>query len=44
MAPAGNSGTGDNLCSDCSGSGQLGQRECPTCGGTGRVIEGVGGA
>jgi hypothetical protein len=44
MAPQGTAGTGDNVCPDCNGSGQVDGGTCPTCLGTGRVIEGVGGA
>jgi DnaJ-class molecular chaperone len=43
-APAGTPGTGEDLCPECSGKGQLGDgKECPNCGGTGKIIEGVGG-
>ena len=44
QAPPGTPGTGENLCRDCSGTGKLQGKPCPTCGGTGRVIEGIGGA
>jgi DnaJ-class molecular chaperone len=37
-------GTGENVCPDCKGSGRLDNAPCQTCGGTGKVIEGVGGA
>jgi DnaJ-class molecular chaperone len=42
-APAGTTGTGENICPDCRGTGRKGERACPTCDGTGKVIEGVGG-
>jgi DnaJ-class molecular chaperone len=44
QAPAGVEGTGENICRDCRGSGRRDDAPCPTCGGTGRVIEGIGGA
>lgn len=44
QAPEGTRGTGENLCPDCSGRGKRDGKECETCGGTGKVIEGVGGA
>lgn len=44
-APPGTEGTGENVCPDCSGSGQREDgSECPTCAGTGRVTEIIGGA
>ena len=43
-APPGTEGAGENLCSDCEGTGRRDDAPCPTCGGTGRVTEGVGGA
>ncbi|WP_294264505.1 hypothetical protein [uncultured Sphingomonas sp.] len=43
QAEPGTPGTGENLCPDCGGSGQVDGRDCPTCDGTGRVIEGIGG-
>jgi hypothetical protein len=44
MAPPGAPGTGENVCPDCDGSGQVDGGTCPTCMGTGQVIEGIGGA
>jgi DnaJ-class molecular chaperone len=44
QAPAGVEGTGENICRDCRGSGRRDDAPCTTCGGTGRVIEGIGGA
>ena len=43
MAPEGISGTGENICQQCGGTGEFEGRECPTCNGTGKVIEGIGG-
>lgn len=44
VAPAGTPGAGENLCPKCIGKGRVDGTACPTCGGTGKVIEGVGGA
>ncbi|CAA9539693.1 MAG: Chaperone protein DnaJ [uncultured Sphingosinicella sp.] len=43
-APPGTPGTGENLCRDCNGSGALNGAPCPTCDGTGKIVEGIGGA
>jgi RecJ-like exonuclease len=43
-AAPGTPGTGENVCPECKGSGRVGAAPCRTCGGTGRVIEGIGGA
>ncbi len=43
-AAAGVPGTGENICRECRGSGEVGGESCPQCGGTGKVIEGIGGA
>jgi hypothetical protein len=43
-APPGTPGTGENLCPDCSGTGLVNGAKCETCGGSGKVVEGVGGA
>lgn len=44
QAAPGTPGTGENLCPDCGGTGKKSGKDCVTCGGTGRVIQGVGGA
>ncbi|HEX8445159.1 MAG TPA: hypothetical protein VF649_00970 [Sphingomonas sp.] len=44
QAAPGTPGTGENLCPRCDGSGVLNGRPCGECGGTGKVIEGIGGA
>jgi hypothetical protein len=44
QAPAGTPGTGENICPKCGGKGSLQGKKCEHCGGTGKVIEGVGGA
>ena len=43
-APPGTPGTGENVCPDCRGSGRFGASPCKTCGGSGKIIEGIGGA
>ena len=43
QAPAGTPGTGENVCPQCQGSGELEGKTCPTCDGSGTVIEGIGG-
>jgi DnaJ-class molecular chaperone len=43
-AAPGTPGTGEDVCPDCHGSGRRDGKPCATCGGTGRVIEGIGGA
>jgi DnaJ-class molecular chaperone len=42
-APPGTTGTGENLCPACSGTGKLGGESCPECKGTGKVTTGIGG-
>ncbi|MBW8910806.1 MAG: hypothetical protein JF564_02685 [Sphingomonas sp.] len=44
VAPPDTPGTGENTCPKCSGSGQIDGDACSNCGGTGKVIEGIGGA
>lgn len=36
-------GTGENVCPECNGSGEVRGQACANCGGTGKVIEGIGG-
>jgi len=43
-APLGTRGTGENICPTCKRSGKVGRKPCPDCGGTGKIIEGIGGA
>jgi DnaJ-class molecular chaperone len=43
-ARPGTPGTGENVCPECKGSGRVGAVACKTCGGTGKIIEGIGGA
>lgn len=43
-AAPGTPGTGENLCRHCDGTGEYDGKPCPVCGGSGRVIEGLGGA
>jgi DnaJ-class molecular chaperone len=42
-AEPGTSGTGENLCPICNGSGAVDGKTCKTCTGTGKVTEGIGG-
>ena len=45
VAPPGTSGTGEDVCRECHGTGRIeGGKECPNCGGSGKVIKAVGGA
>jgi hypothetical protein len=43
-AASGSTGTGEDLCQECRGSGKLDSGSvCSNCEGTGYVIEGIGG-
>jgi RecJ-like exonuclease len=43
-AAPGAPGTGENICPECSGKGQLASGgKCPNCNGTGKVITGIAG-
>ena len=42
-APPGTPGTGESICRDCGGSGQVAGSACKTCEGTGKVTAGLGG-
>jgi len=44
QAPPGSPNAGENLCPKCRGTGKLNGQACEYCDGTGKVIEGVGGA
>lgn len=43
-APPGVPGTGENICRLCRGTGRVQGRRCEECGGTGKIVEGIGGA
>ena len=43
-APAGTTGTGEDICPDCAGTGRKDGGACSTCNGTGKVMKGIGGA
>jgi hypothetical protein len=43
-AAPGTPGTGEAVCPACRGSGRRGGEPCENCGGSGRIIEGIGGA
>lgn len=42
-APPGTPGT-EHVCPECQGTGAIDGTACTVCGGTGKVIEGIGGA
>lgn len=44
VASHGTPGTGEDICPVCSGTGETYGARCDECGGTGKVIEGIGGA
>jgi hypothetical protein len=43
-AAPGTPGAGEDICGVCKGSGKVDGRSCENCGGTGKVIQGIGGA
>jgi len=43
-AAPGTPGTGENVCRMCGGKGTVNGKTCPDCQGSGKVIEGIGGA
>ena len=43
VAEEGTPGTGEAICPECKGRGEIGGRECETCAGSGKVVQGVGG-
>lgn len=43
-AAPGTTGSGEDVCPHCKGSGKMeGGKECAICGGSGIIIEGIGG-
>jgi DnaJ-class molecular chaperone len=44
QAPPGTAGTGEALCPVCGGSGRVDGTTCENCRGTGKIVEGIGGA
>jgi hypothetical protein len=44
QAPPGSPNAGENFCRKCSGKGTVNGEPCQYCAGTGKVVEGVGGA
>ena len=43
-APEGTPGAGEDVCPACRGKGVIGNQPCDNCGGTGKIVEGIGGA
>ncbi len=43
-AAPGTPGTGENICPVCKGTGRVDGASCDNCGGSGRIVEGIGGA
>ena len=43
-AAPGTPGTGEDICPECNGKGQLDVKPCENCAGTGKIIRGIGGA
>ncbi len=43
-AAPGTPGAGEAICGVCNGSGKVDGRSCQSCGGTGKVVQGIGGA
>lgn len=43
-AVEGTPGTREDICPMCRGTGTIGNAPCDNCGGTGKVVEGIGGA
>jgi DnaJ-class molecular chaperone len=42
--PPGTTGSGENICRLCEGTGRVDGEECAECGGTGKVVTPIGGA
>lgn len=42
-AAPGTTGTGEDICPKCEGSGKINGVDCPNCEGTGRIVQGIGG-
>jgi len=43
-APPDTPGTGEAVCPQCRGTGRQQGASCENCGGTGKIVQGVGGA
>jgi DnaJ-class molecular chaperone len=43
-ASPGTPGSGEGICRVCKGTGKVDGRACPNCAGTGKIIQGIGGA
>jgi len=44
VAPKGTPATGEAICPECDGTGKINGKPCENCGGSGKVVQGVGGA
>jgi len=44
QAAPGTPGTGEDVCPQCNGSGQVNGQACDSCAGTGKIVKAVGGA
>ena len=43
-APKGTAGTGEAICPECEGTGTVDGQTCENCRGSGKVVQGIGGA
>ncbi|MDQ2802232.1 MAG: hypothetical protein M3Y41_05955 [Pseudomonadota bacterium] len=43
-AAPGTSGTGEDVCPECNGTGKVNGASCKNCSGTGKVTKAIGGA
>ena len=43
-ATPGTPGTGEDICPVCHGTGKVSGADCKNCGGSGKIVEGIGGA
>lgn len=42
--PPGTTGSGEDLCRKCGGTGKVDGKTCPECGGSGKITAPIGGA
>ena len=43
QVPPGSTGSGENVCRKCEGTGKVEGKVCSACGGSGKVTTGIGG-